>query len=625
MQQIKRAARLKKEEITNTEVCNMRKKGVGVLALLTVGLSLSLSGCGTVDESVLNTQANLSVNISVPYATATPLPEYLDVPDPIVIDSDGNVTLNDASLIEGDFQSAQDAEEETEYKSLSLGSTGIAVQTLQARLKELGYFDGDVSGVFDSETEAAVTRFEQTYGTMQTGVATSNLQLRLFSSSAPEYGSEAYEEAVVSQYTVLKPGSVGSSVYALQQRLKNLGYPISNLTGVFDTQTAQCVRLFYQAYGLSPSDIANVAMQKELYSESAISYDASQGDADIPADDSSENVLIIGDSGDAVLKVQQRLIELGYLAAGGDTGTFDETTERAVGQFQTAIGADADGVLTEFLQNYLFSDSAPEFGDDSSALYEDLNVGDSGDAVLNLQRRLVELGYANGTPNGKYGNATINAVKFFQQCNGMTEDGLASAYLQAFIYSDDVPTYEEAVSGRSSSEDTGDTFEDALYFTLSSGSTGNAVTTLQNRLVELGYLESASSVYDEATVQAVIAFQNAIGAPATGEATASFQRYIYSKAAPGPSISFYDATQSYEALALGDSGDAVTRLQRRLWELGFLNADDVQDSVGTDNDATWLAVADAQLAMGYESSDGNAGIEFQCFLFSRYGDRLSSD
>ena len=68
--------------------------------------------------------------------------------------------------------------------------------------------------------------------------------------------------------------------------------------------------------------------------------------------------------------------------------------------------------------------------------------------------------------------------------------------------------------------------------------------------------------------------------------------------------------------------DAVTNLQRRLWELGFLNKDDVKDSIGTFNDATRQAVVDAQLKMGYGSADGVAGVEFQSFLFSKYGDKL---
>ena len=79
-----------------------------MLAGMTATAVFALSACGTIDEKYLETEANYSVDISVPYATPTPLPEYLNVPDAIVIDQDGNVTLNDASVIEGDFSSARD-------------------------------------------------------------------------------------------------------------------------------------------------------------------------------------------------------------------------------------------------------------------------------------------------------------------------------------------------------------------------------------------------------------------------------------------------------------------------------------------------------------------------------------
>ena len=52
----------------------MRKGKLGLLALmLAAGMGL-LSGCGQVDETVLNSEADTTENIAVPYATATPLP-----------------------------------------------------------------------------------------------------------------------------------------------------------------------------------------------------------------------------------------------------------------------------------------------------------------------------------------------------------------------------------------------------------------------------------------------------------------------------------------------------------------------------------------------------------------------
>ena len=643
---------------------------IAALTLMAAGTSLLLCGCGSIDENLLDTQANTSVEINMPYATATPLPENMSAPEAIVIDADGNVTLNDTSVIEGDFQSLRAQEQQTEYRSLSLGNTGIAVQALQLRLKDLGYFDGDVSGLYDSDTEAAVKRFEQTFGTMQTGVATPKLQLKLFAATAPAYGTDAYNNAVLSQYSILRPGTVGSSVYALQQRLKNLDYPILDLTGVFDEQTAECVRLFYATYGLPSSDTASVGMQQELYADTAKRYSPDvQVIVTVPPDetplepaiaipeDSGEidesTAIALGNSGTRVSQIQQRLIALGYMAEGSDTGVFDQSTQEGVNRFLAAIGRTPNGMLTLDMRDFLLSSSAPAQGGSVEVSdYEDLAPGDSGDAVLALQRRLVELGYADGTPNGKYGPATISAVTFYQQCNGLEEDGLATAWLQSVLFSSRALTYDqtqmlsEGFGGQGAGETTVPVEEqdfavqeaqseatpepeetpepdtDMLFFNLTPGSTGSAVMSLQNRLVELGYLEMPSTLYDEATRDAVTAFQNAIGVEPTGEASASLQRYIYSKAAPDASVRFEATGDSYASLQLGTTGDAVTNLQRRLWQLGFLDKADVQDSIGTFNDATRQAVIDAQLKMGYGSADGVAGVEFQSFLFSKYGNML---
>ena len=84
----------------------------------------------------------------------------------------------------------------------------------------------------------------------------------------------------------------------------------------------------------------------------------------------------------------------------------------------------------------------------------------------------------------------------------------------------------------------------------------------------------------------------------------------------------YESFTVDESALIVNTGDAVTNLQRRLWQLGYLIKGDVKDSIGTFNDATRQAVVDAQLKMGYGSADGVAGVEFQSFLYSKYGDKL---
>ena len=132
------------------------------------------------------------------------------------------------------------------------------------------------------------------------------------------------------------------------------------------------------------------------------------------------------------------------MAEGSDTGVFDQSTQEGVNRFLAAIGRTPNGMLTLDMQEFLLSSSAPaQGGSIEMSDYEDLAPGDSGDAVLALQRRLVELGYADGTPNGKYGPATISAVTFYQQCNGLEEDGLATAWLQTVLFSSRALTYDQ--------------------------------------------------------------------------------------------------------------------------------------------------------------------------------------
>ena len=75
----------------------------------------------------------------------------------------------------------------SEYVELRPGDTGNRVKQMQTRLKELGYFDGDIGGNYLEKTTKAVKLFQRAYGKDETGVATVSLQKTLFSDSAKPY------------------------------------------------------------------------------------------------------------------------------------------------------------------------------------------------------------------------------------------------------------------------------------------------------------------------------------------------------------------------------------------------------------------------------------------------------
>ncbi len=539
-------------------------------------LCLALGGCDVqIDENVLNAQANYDIDISLPYATVTPPPAFKEETEALVIDAEGSVTVNDAAALL-DSATITGNDEGSNYKSLRLGNTGLAVQALQTRLHELGYYSAGVSGIFDSDTEQAVRRFEQSFGTMQTGVATAELQARLFATDALVYGSEDYNKAVIAQYKVLQRGDVGSSVYALQQRLKNLGYPLAELTGIFDNETANAVMLFYEAYGLTADDVANVALQKELYSDSARAYAGADGQAGASA---SVNLNSLAD-------IQQRLIDLGYLSGGAD-GELDRRTEIAIKLFEENCGQLPSGSVTPELQAMLESEFAPGF-DSLGGQYVNLIEGASGDEVLRLQTRLIALGFASGTPNGEYGSATTASIRLFQNRNGIDETGIASAYVQAVLYSSfalniDGETVQniqaQPVATAAPEADIGAQPASGL---LTVGASSDAVLDLQNRLTELGYLTSLTGSYDELTARAVSTVQAALGLEDTGAADAALVEFIFSEAAPRSGVVYAREDLTYPSLSEGDSGDALDALQNRLRKLGYLTRKQVSGSFDED-------------------------------------------
>lgn len=70
------------------------------------------------------------------------------------------------------------------YSKLQSGSNGSAVKRLQYALYELKYYDGDITGVYDTATENAVMAFQDVNGLYIDGIAGQDTQRRLFSSNA---------------------------------------------------------------------------------------------------------------------------------------------------------------------------------------------------------------------------------------------------------------------------------------------------------------------------------------------------------------------------------------------------------------------------------------------------------
>lgn len=81
--------------------------------------------------------------------------------------------------------------------------------------------------------------------------------------------------------------------------------------------------------------------------------------------------------------------------------------------------------------------------------YEELSKGSKGDAVVELQNKLNELGYSVGTADGVWGNKTNKAVTLFQRLNGLSETAIADQQTQEVLYSGKAVYNLEALPGSS--------------------------------------------------------------------------------------------------------------------------------------------------------------------------------
>lgn len=78
--------------------------------------------------------------------------------------------------------------------SLKLGDKGQEVKDMQQELKNWGYYDGGVSGIFDSNTFASVLRYQRNYGLKANGIADENTLLSMGLGKIVETGT-AYAAA----------------------------------------------------------------------------------------------------------------------------------------------------------------------------------------------------------------------------------------------------------------------------------------------------------------------------------------------------------------------------------------------------------------------------------------------
>ena len=491
------------------------------------------------------------------------------------------------------------------YTELKNGSEGAAVTALQSALAELGYLEEeDVDGKFGSKTEEALKVFQKRNGLAQDGIASQDLQLKLYEDTPKDTrGYRQYVRTVPPVAgAVIREKSKGEPVTKLQTRLKELGYYKGELTGVCDEDTVAAIKLFEGKHGLVADGEMSAADQQVLYGATAMEASVVVTPSPTPTVKPPTKTLRPGDKDDEVKLLQQRLKDLGYYT-GNITGVYNTATTEAVKAFQKKSSLEQDGILGPITRTVLYGVNAiyavptaipvstptPTTTPLTPENVIVIRAGSMGEVVRRLQARLQELGYYTSRLDGVYLTDDIEAVRAFQSANGLKVDGKAGYETQTALYSD------SAIRGNANN--TTDT-SGTLVNTLRYGSEGNEVTTLQNRLIALGYLAgSADGKFGRDTKSAVIAFQKANGLSADGVVGTDTSTKLYASNVVSNTVS------STQTLRVGAVSDAVRDMQNRLITLGYLENGEADGKFGV---KTSLALIEFQKANGL-SADGVAG------------------
>jgi len=462
---------------------------------------------------------------------------------------------------------------------------GVAVELVQQRLKELNLYQGVVDGKYGTATQAAVRGFQRANSLTADGIVGSATYAKLFPQLAPEdSGTPAAATPTPSPvFTTQSPGEEEAS------------YPYNTTTSssvnLRKGKSLSSMRYLTIPQGATVEVLADEdSFQKVTYrnftgyvmTEYINIPEAYLSGKSLDSDPSAKvnyETLAIGSDGAKVRALQQALSELGYYSGNID-GKFGAGTLASLKAFQTKNGLRATGVALPELQQLLYEERVYN-NKNKRVLVNTLppidgypmQQGDYGDAVYALHQALAALGHYDGANGYEYTKATAQAVRAYQKAHSIKQTGKADSFtllsLQTFL----------GTPAPSQPDTTPLTADNVVV--IRSGTRGQPVTDLQERLVALGYYNILpDGIYDSDDIAALRAFQRANGLTVTGVGDLATQQVLYSIYAlangdtPTPGA-VPEVTPTL--LKMGATGDAVRAMQSRLIVLGYLtgNADGI--------------------------------------------------
>lgn len=281
--------------------------------------------------------------------------------------------------------------------SLKRGDTNEEIKKLQTVLNEFGFLT-NITGVYDAETQHAITKFQTSYGILgsqhdsgagfygpKTRAGLNELIANYFTPAVPAYSAPQTVSAPATYAKILALNDKGPEVELIQAELKRLNFFGLEPTGYFGKTTEHAVFKFQQKFGIV-EDVADVGAgmvgprtlaklnelaekrteQKRLIAQTTDQKqliasriaDEKQLVLEIAAGVFSKN-LAYGARGKEVEELQRILKHLGFFQGRMITQYYGDITQRSITAFQESHGVAASGRLDDPTRKILNQLAAP--------------------------------------------------------------------------------------------------------------------------------------------------------------------------------------------------------------------------------------------------------------------------
>lgn len=285
------------------------------------------------------------------------------------------------------------------------GKTGETVKYIQNKLINKGYFLGrtGADGIFGFQTEKAVRQFQIDSNLSADGII------------GPLTWEKLEDPTIVisSSYpgNIIGMGARGDNVLKIQRELIRRGYNVpGGADGQYGSGCRETVKKFQGDNGLEIDGVVGKRTWDTLFPTLGI---------ELPY---PGKIITMGSRGENVIRIQKRLIRLGYNVPGGADGQYGSGCREIIKKFQGDNGLEIDGDVGENTWNTLFPLQNQKENSEWPRYYIAKGMSDGNVSII--QTRLSNLGYSIGPIDGIFGENTEEAIKNFQETNHLDVDGI---------------------------------------------------------------------------------------------------------------------------------------------------------------------------------------------------------